>query len=135
MKKSYLIACIMLLATSMAAKAELDVNKGLMCASMLTHDCDGAGGCYPGTASDIGVPRFFRLDIPSKSIVIDIQGQGKVTSQINQVYNEADRIALQGYEDSHAWSMEVLLASGDMTLVATSGQVGYVIHGACTEIE
>lgn len=109
-----------------------EVDPRLLCATHVTHDCGASGACAQGTAKSIGVPGFIRLDFKSGQVTARLDDGYETTSQIENSYVTEDRIALQGVENGHAWSMTIMRSSGDMVVVAAGDGVGYVIHGKCT---
>jgi len=132
--KKILFASALLLGSATPALAAVDSGKPLLCASTITYDCGGFGPCFEGSAAAIGVPQFFHVDIAAKSITVKRQGGETNTTTIQTIHQADDRVALQGYENSLAWAMEIMHDDGGMVVTAAGDGVGFVIHGACTNL-
>lgn len=111
---------------------DFDGSKPLICAVIETFECAPGDECQRGGNEYTGIPRFLRIDFKEKKIRRNME-DGKVrTTQIERMTRVGGKLILQGIEEGKAWSMMITEDKGKMTVVASDGQIGFIIFGACT---
>jgi hypothetical protein len=124
------LLCLLFIPLPVAA-GDFDGSKPLLCAVIQTFECKSAGECLQGTAEDIDIPQFLKINF-KKKIIRGAGESGEVrTTKIKNLKSIDGRLILQGVQNGRAWSM-VITATGKFTLTASDDQAGFVVFGACT---
>jgi hypothetical protein len=111
---------------------DFDGTKSLICAVLEDFDCIPGDECLSGTAENMNIPQFLKIDFEEK-VITGKRGDGKVRSTIVRNLERVDgKMILQGIQNGKAWSMVITEATGKMTVTAADDQVGFVVFGACT---
>ena len=130
---SVLGAAACLTALSPTASAGLDTSGSIICAITDAFDCDSDEGCTLTKTENIGLPVFFKLDLPSREITAAGAREtgDKRETAIKGVTDTDGKLFLQGVE-RRGWSLVVDKETGQMTLAASSGDEAIVLFGRCT---
>jgi hypothetical protein len=96
-------------------------------------ECDEGGKCYQGTAEDVSLPQFIRVNLKEKML----NGVGEAadrTTPIDFMERENSKIVLHGGQKGRGWT--ALISEETRKLVATISEEGtaFVIFGACTPL-
>ncbi len=111
---------------------DFDGSKPLICAVIETFECAPGDECQRGGNKYTGIPRFLRIDFKEKKIRRSMKDGKARTTQIERMTRVGGKLILQGIEEGKAWSMLITEDKGKMTVVASDGQIGFIIFGACT---
>ncbi len=143
MNKLYLYGIALLVSAlpSLASAATYDGSSKFVCASVEIMECLPGDGCQKVNASDVDIPRFFKVDLKKKTIITGSETD-KRKSAIKQVGNVDGKLILQGAEDGQedragdgaGWTMAVNKERGDMVLTTSGDGVAFVVFGACTSM-
>ena len=102
---------------------------------MHTVECDGhERTCAHGPAESINAPRFFRLDLEQRKILLMDQGRTEEFTDI-EIFDRSDPagvIILGGVEDGRGWIMQLMEASGKFSLLITEDYAALTAFGECT---
>ncbi|MGI9236842.1 MAG: hypothetical protein ACR2QZ_05565 [Woeseiaceae bacterium] len=127
---------------SLAAAADFDGSKPLLCASMELQECVPGVGCERVTADNINAAEFFRIDVKKKTIVVSARNQERPPQRIEASTKTDDLLVIQGSDDGVegvrddglAYSFAIDKISGKMVLTASGDEVAFVVFGSCTVI-
>ena len=107
----------------------------MICAVTHAISCQKGGDCQSGSAGDLNMPLFLKID-PGKNEILSKKESGeKKTSIIKQTSRDADNhfVIYQGVEQGGAWSTVVDKTTGSMTISIAAGENdAYIIFGACS---
>ena len=125
-----------------AAAADFDGSKPLLCSAATLSECIPGGVCEQVTSDSINAPDFLRIDFKKKTVTADAPGQeDRPPSPIKTTTTIDDKLFLQGADDGVegvrdglAWSLAIDQTAGKMVLTASGDEVGFVIFGACTTL-
>lgn len=124
--------------TALPAAADVDADSPLICAAVEIRECDPGDGCREVTPDQVGISRFFHIDLAGGRISRTRAGE-ETSSQIERSEVVDGRLVLQGAEDGLeqlrdgiGWSLSIDRESGNMVLTASGAGVAFVIFGDCT---
>lgn len=107
----------------------------MICAVTHAISCQKAGDCRSGSAQDIKLPLFFKIN-PEKNEILSVKENGeRRTSVIKQTTMDKDNrfVIYQGVEQGGAWSTVIDKATGSMTIsIAAGNNDAYIVYGACS---
>lgn len=107
----------------------------MICAVTEAVSCQKALDCESGSADDIGMPLFLKIN-PAKNEIITLKEDGeRKVSVIKQTNKDkaGQFVVYQGVEPGGAWSTVINKKTGSMTITIASGESdAYVIYGACS---
>jgi hypothetical protein len=121
-----LCALMLLVGTGSVCTAAED---SIICTLTRANDCSPEDGCIQVSVDDMGLPRFVRIDLKSKTI-----------TSLDKVIPRSTEIAtidrLEGMTVMHGtelrgWSMALGEDSGNLTLSASGDGEGFVVFGVC----
>jgi hypothetical protein len=115
----------------MALAGDFDGSVPLICAVIETIECGEDGKCQNGTADNINIPQFLKINFKTKTIS-GKKGEEEKTTKIENMERSDGKLILQGTQTSKGWSMVIDETTGKMTITASGDQVGFVVFGACT---
>lgn len=116
----------------LASAGSFDGSAPLLCALVETFECGDVENCQQGTAQDVNIPQFLRIDFKKKMISGNRVGVEKRTTKIDNMAKHDGRLILQGAQEGMGWSIMIKESTGKMTLTASGDEVGFVVFGACT---
>jgi hypothetical protein len=133
MKLAWSVAGAAVLACSggIAAAADFDGSKPLVCANVEAVECDaaGEGDCKRSNPAAIDAPMFLRIDFAKKVIV------GRtVTTPIARMEENAGQLLLQGSELEFGWTMALDTTTGMYSTAITDREGVITLFGACTPL-
>jgi hypothetical protein len=120
---------LLLMTCSVAAAADFDGSKPLICAPVEAMDCVAGERCTRGTPDDIGAPAFVRVDISKKIVTGPHQ-----TTPILFVDKSEQRVLLQGTELGFGWTMALDPGTGKLTTTLVDETGAFVLFGSCTPL-
>lgn len=107
----------------------------MICAVTQAISCQKGIDCESGTAGDLNVPLFLKIN-PGKNEIVSKKEDGeKKISIIKQTTNDTDDrfVIYQGVEKGGAWSMVIDKTTGSMTISVAAGENdAYILYGACS---
>ena len=141
-KINLLIASLALAPLGLAAAADFDGSKPMLCAAVNLQECVPGGGCESVTADSINAPDFLRIDGKKKTITAAMSNETRPATKIISSTKFDDKLVLQGADegvegvrdDGLAWSIAIDLETGKMVLTASGEEVAFVIFGSCAII-
>lgn len=107
----------------------------MICAVTQAVSCQKSGDCRSGSANDIGMPLFLKIN-PEKKEILSLKESGeRRTSIIKQTTTDKDNrfVIYQGVEQGGAWSAVINKKTGSMTISIVAGDNdAYIVYGACS---
>ena len=125
--KGYGCLAGLLCAASVAAAADFDGSRSLICASQEARTCIAGKSCASSTPGEIGAPVFVRIDFERGVVVGPFR-----TTPIRVMESGEKQLLLQGVELGLAWSIALDQESGEMAASLVDRYAGFVLFGACT---
>ncbi len=122
-----------LAAASLAAAADFDGSRDLLCVPTDATQCEGAGDCDRVAVEEIGLPRFVNVEFKQKRLRGTVLGGEEQTTPIDNIQkNPGGRTILQGAQNGRGWSMTIDQTTGDMSIAIAGDDIAYVLFGVCT---
>ncbi len=113
----------------------LAADAPMICAVTHAISCQKARDCRSGSARDINLPLFLKIN-PEKNEILSVKENGeRRTSVIKQTTMDKDNrfVIYQGVEQGGAWSTVIDKATGSMTIsIAAGNNDAYIVYGACS---
>ncbi|MBW2567404.1 MAG: hypothetical protein JRE24_11150, partial [Deltaproteobacteria bacterium] len=98
------LVLLCLLVTPLPVTAgDFDGSKPLLCAVIQTFECEPAGECLPGTAEDIDIPQFLKINFKKKTISGTRESGEVLTTKIENMARIDGNLILQGVQSGKAW--------------------------------
>ncbi len=138
--KRIIISVMAFLSFSVAAAADFDGSKPLLCSTVSVNECSPDGTCESVTAREVNAPDFLRVDVRKKTVAGTAGGtdrpanpidSAKVMGGMLMVQGKAANPEAEGADDGLAWSMAIDSESGYMVLTASGHAAAFVIFGSC----
>ncbi len=110
-------------------------NAPMICAVTQAISCQKGGDCISGSAGDLNMPLFLKINPEKNEIVSKKENGEKKISIIKQTSSDKDNhfVIYQGVEQGGAWSTVVDKTTGSMTISIAAGESdAYIIYGACS---
>ena len=127
-----LVIAVICLGGYQLALAKFDGSVPLLCVPVQVVDCEFGGRCVTGTAEDVNLPQFFKVDFQQKllSALDDASRTTKVT------YTERDngRLLMHGGQNGRGWTILISEETGKLSATISDEGVGFVVFGACTPL-
>ena len=127
------LLCLFLAPVSVVA-GNFDGSRPILCATIKAIECGAEGECFQGTAENVNIPQFFRIDFKKKMISATKETGDKRTSQINTQERINGKVILQGMGEGLAWSLAISEETGKVVITASGEQVGFIVFCACTPL-
>ncbi len=121
-----------LAAASLAAAADFDGSRDLLCVPTDAIQCEGAGDCDRVAVEEINLPRFVNVEFKQKRLRGTVLGGEEQTTAIQKVQTAGGRTILQGAQNGRGWSMTIDHTTGDMSAAIAGDDIGFVLFGVCT---
>ena len=110
-------------------------NEPMICAVTQAVSCQKGLDCRSGSADDLNLPLFLKIN-PGKNEIVSKKENGETkTSIIKQTSRDKDNrfVIYQGVEPGGAWSTVIDKTTGSMTISIAAGENdAYTIFGACS---
>ena len=138
--KKIIISVMALLPFSIAAAADFDGSKPLLCSTVNVNECSPDGSCEPVSAREVNAPDFFSIDVRKKTVTGTAGGTDRPTNKIDSadvlggmlmVQGKAANPEAEGADEGLAWSVAIDTESGYMVLTASGHAAAFVIFGSC----
>ncbi|HMF50187.1 MAG TPA: hypothetical protein VK603_16155 [Candidatus Saccharimonadales bacterium] len=116
-----------------AAGAKFDGSTPLLCVPIEITECDVGGKCYVGTAEEVNLPQFIRIDLKEKLL----RGVGEAadrTTPIDFLERENGRIVLHGGQKGRGWTAVISEETGKLSATISDEGTAFIIFGACTAL-
>ena len=110
------------------AAGKFDASAPFICVPATVAECGTDGNCERGSAESNNLPRYFEINLQSKSVRSEEKG---TQSTIERVTRAGDEIVLRGAESGRAWVMIVDQKTGNMSGSVTGDGEAFVIFGVC----
>ncbi len=130
-KRILLSMSLGLAATSLAAAADFDGSRNLLCVPTDAIQCEGAGKCGRVAVEEVSFPRFMHVEFNQKRLRGTVLGSDEQTTAILNVQDAGGRTILQGAENGRAWSMTIDHTTGDMSAAIVGDDIGFILFGVC----
>ena len=116
-----------------AAGAKFDGSVPLLCVPIEITQCDGGGKCYQGTAEDVNLPQFIRVNLKEKMLSGVGETAGR-TTPIDFMERENGRIVLHGGQKGRGWTAVISEETGKLSATISEEGTAFIIFGACTAL-
>jgi len=137
MRRLWLVALIASLGAvanpAAAAGAKFDGSTPLLCVPIEITECDEGGKCYLGTAEEVNLPQFIRIDLKEKLL----RGVGEAadrTTPIDFLERENGRMVLHGGQKGRGWTAVISEETGKLSATISEEGTAFIIFGACTAL-
>ncbi len=130
-KKILLSLGLGLAASSLAAAADFDGSRDLLCVPTDAVQCEGAGDCDRVAVEEVNIPRFVNVEFKQKRLRGTVLGGEEQTTAIRDVQNSGGRTILQGAENGRGWTMSIDHGTGDMSAAIAGDDIGFILFGVC----
>ncbi|MCZ6564788.1 MAG: hypothetical protein O6852_01435 [Gammaproteobacteria bacterium] len=107
----------------------------MICAVTHAISCQKGADCQSGSAGDLNMPLFLKINPEKNEIVSKKENGDKKISIIKQTSRDKDNhfVIYQGVEQGGAWSTVIDKTTGSMTISIAAGENdAYIIYGACS---
>jgi len=119
-------AIIILIGAAQAAVADVNIRS---CALTKAFECSPDDGCQEWTIPEMGLPRFVRVDLKSKTIT-SLDKDISRTTKIAAV-ERLERITVLHGVEVRGWSITLGNDSGSFALSASGDDEAFVVFGSC----
>jgi hypothetical protein len=116
-----------------AAGEKFDGSTPLLCAPIEITQCDEGGKCYQGTAEDVNLPQFIRVNLKEKMLSGVGETAGR-TTPIDFMERENGRIVLHGGQKGRGWTAVISEETGKLSATISDEGTAFIIFGACTAL-
>ena len=116
-----------------AASAGFDESVPLLCVPIEITECETGGKCYHGTAEDVNLPHFIKVNLKEKMLT----GVGKAadrTTPISFMQRDNGTVVLHGGQNGRAWTAVISEATGKLSASISEEGTAFLIFGACTPL-
>jgi hypothetical protein len=118
---------------SMAAAANLDGSRPMLCAVNTIMECDGSGQCHRlSSDKHPDFPSFLRVNVAERTITDSGGAAPSRTSAITAVTRLDGRLILHGGENGRGWAATIAENSGHMSAGIVADEYAFTLFGACT---
>ncbi len=117
--------------SSVAAAADFDGSRNLLCVPTDATQCEGAGDCDRVAVEEISLPRFVNVEFKQKRLRGTVLGGEEETTKVQNIQHVNGRTVLQGAEHGRGWSMTIDQDTGDMTAAIAGDDLGFILFGVC----
>ena len=125
-------AIIILTLPYQLSAATFDGSLPLLCAFTEVFECSIDRGCKEGTAEDMNIPQFIRIDVSKNMVSSAEANEEKRESIIKNLEHNNGMLIMQGVESGRGWNVVIAEDTGHMSGTATEDEGGFVFFGACT---
>jgi hypothetical protein len=125
----FLSAAALLLSVQIVYAGDFDGTKKLICATTQAMDCVSGQECVKGRPTDIGAPKFLRIDFAQKAV----EGP-KRTTPITSMDKSNEQIVLQGNELGFGWTIALDQEEGEIIATMVNRDGAFVLFGSCTPL-
>ena len=135
LNKKYFVLVQLMAVFLLSAGNAWAADAPMICAVTKAVSCQKELDCESGSANDIGMPLFLKIN-PAKNEILSLKEDGeRKVSIIKQTNKDKDGqfVIYQGVEPGGAWSTVINKKTGSMTISIASGESdAYIIYGACS---
>jgi hypothetical protein len=117
---------------------DFDGSKPLLCSIIHVTECTPSDDCKRTTVENVGLPRFFKVDVPHKTLTPAEPMEGRKPTAIERIERIDGKLILQGAEDGVenvrdglGWTATISETTGKLILTASGEEVAFVSFGAC----
>lgn len=115
--------------SGLAAAADFDGSKNLICAPVKAMDCADGVDCVSGTPLEMGAPAFLRIDFEKKAV----SGTYR-SSPILQMEKSESQVLLQGFDQGLGWTVAITGSNGHMHATMAGQEGAIILSGSCTTL-
>jgi hypothetical protein len=119
--------------SAIGADSKFDGSVPLLCVPIEITECDEGGRCYQGTAEDVNLPQFIRVNLKDK-VLSGIGDSADRTTLINFLERENGKIVLHGGQKGRGWTALISEETGKLVATIADEGTAFIIFGACTPI-
>ena len=116
-----------------AARANFDGSVPLLCVPIEITECEAAGKCYQGTAEDVNLPQFIRVNLKEK-ILSGVGADADRKTPIDFMERENGKIVLHGGQNGRGWTAVISEETGKLVATISDEGMAFIIFGACTAL-
>lgn len=117
---------------SALAQSSPGLSTDMLCAVTHIVECSSDDECISGSAGDIYIPTFLRIDLDKKQIHTRDKAHLDQLTEIQSFTRLGERLLLQGVDGVRAWSAVISVNSGEMTATISDHDLAFVLFGECT---
>jgi hypothetical protein len=135
-KKSFTAFLIVFIAVTGFSQSAMAKDEAMICAVTKAVSCHKKSDCIQGTAADINMPLFMKINPKDEEIVSVKESGERRVSTIKHTAKDKDGrfLVYQGVEQGGAWSAVVDTTTGSLTASIAAGENdAYIIYGACSK--
>ncbi len=114
------------------ASAKFDGSQSLLCAPIEVIECEAGGKCYNGTADDVNLPQFIKVDFKNK--LLSASNQPSRTAPIIHFERNNGRLILHGGQHGRGWTAIISEETGKLSATIAEEKFGFIVFGACTTL-
>ena len=116
-----------------AAGAKFDGSTPLLCVPIEITECDVGGKCYVGTAEEVNLPQFIRIDLKEK-LLRGVSETADRTTPIDFLERENNRMVLHDGQKGRGWTAVISEETGKLSATISEEGTAFIIFGACTAL-
>ncbi len=135
-KKSFIACLTIVLSVTGFSQSVMAKDDAMICAVTKAIACHKQSDCIQGTAADINLPLFFKIN-PKNNEIVSVKETGeRRVSNIKHTAKDVDGrfLIYQGVEQGGAWSAVIDTTTGSLTASSAAGEnEAYIVYGACSK--
>ncbi len=112
--------------------AKFDGSVPLLCVPVQITECDAGGRCYQGTAEDVNLPQFIKINVREK--MLSGVDEAPRTTPIDYLEREGGKLVLHGGQDGKGWTVVISEETGKLAATISEERTGFIVFGACTTL-
>jgi hypothetical protein len=125
-----LVIAVICLGAGQVALAKFDGSVPLLCVPIQVVDCEFGGKCFTGTAEDVNLPQFVKIDFNQK--LLSSPGDASRTTKIAYTERDNGRLIMHGGQNGRGWTILISEETGKLSATIAEEGVGFLVFGACT---
>jgi hypothetical protein len=130
---AFIVGLFAVTGPAIGADAKFDGSVPLLCVPIEITECDQGGGCYQGTAEDVNLPQFIRVNLKEK-VLSGVGDSADRTTPIDFMERENGKIVLHGGQRGRGWTALITEETGKLVATISDEGTAFIIFGACTPI-
>jgi hypothetical protein len=114
------------------ALAKFDGSVPLLCAPIEVIECEAGGKCYNGSAEDVNLPQFIKIDFKNK--MLSANNEPGRTAPFIHFERDHGRLILHGGQNGRGWTAIISEETGKLSATISEERLGFIVFGACTPL-
>ncbi len=123
---------IICLGADQIALAKFDGSVPLLCVPIQVIDCEFGGKCFTGTAEDVNLPQFVKIDFNQK--LLSSPDDANRTTKVSYTERDNGRLIMHGGQNGRGWTILISEETGKLSATISEEGFGFVVFGACTTL-